>query len=119
MTEPPEPSPASAPAAPADAAELREKIIRNLKTVYDPEIPVDIWELGLVYGIDIAGDKSVKISMTLTSPNCPSAEQIPVDVEKKARAVEGVKDVAVEVVWEPAWNKDKMSEDAKLALGVE
>ncbi len=112
MTDTPNPTP-------APGGDMREKIVRNLKTVYDPEIPVDIWELGLVYGIEIADDNTVKIAMTLTSPNCPSAEQIPADVEKKTRAVDGVKDVVVQVVWDPPWNKDKMSEDAKLALGVE
>lgn len=106
-------------AAALDADVLRPRIVQAIKTVFDPEIPVDVYELGLVYGIDIAPDGNVAITMTLTSPNCPSAEQIPVDVDKKARTVEGVKDVKVTVTFDPPWDKDKMSEAAKLELGIE
>jgi len=94
------------------------KIIEALKTVFDPEIPVNIYEMGLIYEvlIDTAGQVGVK--MTLTSPNCPAAQQLPVEVRDKARSVEGVTDAKVEVVWDPPWTKDHMSEAAKLELGM-
>ena len=98
---------------------LREPIVDALKSVYDPEIPVDIWELGLIYVVRIDEEGKVHVDMTLTSPNCPSAEELPGDAEKKIRAVEGVTDVKVDVVWEPIWDKDKMSEVAKLELGMD
>jgi FeS assembly SUF system protein len=100
-----------------DRALLEKRIVLALKTVYDPEIPVDIWELGLIYGIDIAGDASVTIRMTLTAPACPAAEMLPPEVEQKVAAVEGVASARVEIVWEPTWNKDMISEAAKLQLG--
>jgi FeS assembly SUF system protein len=96
---------------------LEERIILALKTVYDPEIPVDIYELGLIYGIDITRDNDVTVRMTLTSPSCPAAEQIPPEVEQKVASVEGVKSAKAEIVWEPMWTKDMMSEVAKLQLG--
>jgi FeS assembly SUF system protein len=96
---------------------LEEEIIKRLKTVYDPEIPVDIFELGLIYEITINEDNSVKILMTLTSPNCPSAEEIPREVEVKVSAIEAVKSVKVEITFDPPWDKDMMSEEAQLELG--
>ena len=97
---------------------LEEKIIEALRTVFDPEIPVNIYDIGLVYGIDIQADGDVHIQMTLTSPMCPVAEQLPVEVEARVRAVEGVESVIVEIVWEPPWSPEKMSEAAKLQLGM-
>lgn len=96
---------------------LRERIIEVLKTVYDPEIPVDIWELGLVYDIDIDDDYVAHIKLTLTTPACPVAGSLPGEVERRVREVEGLRDVIVEVVWDPPWNPDMMSEAAKLQLG--
>ena len=97
--------------------DLQPKIIEALKTVYDPEIPVDIWELGLIYGIDVAPGGDVTVRMTLTAPSCPAAEALPPEVEQKVGAVEGVRSARVELVWEPTWTKDLMSEAAKLKLG--
>ena len=97
---------------------LREQIVEALQTVYDPEIPVNIHELGLVYGIDIDAGNHVVIRMTLTSPGCPVAGSLPVEVESKALAVPGVTSVRVELVWDPQWNPGMMSEAAKLQLGM-
>ncbi len=97
--------------------ELEQKIIEALKTVYDPEIPVDIYELGLIYSVDIAEDNQVKIIMTLTAPSCFAAEQIPVDVEQRVAEVDQVAGVEVEVVFDPPWTQEMMSEEAKLTLG--
>jgi len=97
--------------------ELEARIIEALKTIYDPEIPVDIWELGLIYGIDIAPEGDVTVRMTLTAPSCPAAEALPPEVEQKVGAVEGVRSAKVDLVWEPTWSKDLMSEAAKLKLG--
>lgn len=96
----------------------REKIIEALKTCYDPEIPIDIWELGLIYDIAIDEANDVTITMTLTTPHCPAAETLPLDVEKKVNAVEGVASVKVEVTWEPAWSPQMMSEAARLELNL-
>jgi len=97
--------------------ELEEKIIQALKTCYDPEIPVDIFELGLIYEIAIDDDHNVKIKMTLTSPMCPVAGSLPPEVEAKVKSVPEVTDAKVELVWNPPWDKDMMSEVAKLELG--
>lgn len=97
--------------------ELEEKIIQTLKTCYDPEIPVDIFELGLIYEIGIDDKANVKITMTLTSPACPVAGSLPPDVENKVKAIPEVKDAKVELVWSPPWDKDMMSEVAKVELG--
>ena len=97
---------------------MGEKIIKVIKTIYDPEIPVDIYELGLIYDIMINENFDVKVIMTLTSPNCPVAETLPVDVEEKVKTVEGVKSATVEITFEPAWNKELMSDEAKLELGM-
>ena len=96
---------------------LEEEIIKALKTVYDPEIPVDIFELGLIYEITINDDDTVKILITLTTPNCPSSEEIPREVEEKVQVLEGVKEVKVEITFNPPWDKDMMSEEAQLELG--
>ena len=97
---------------------IGEKIINTIKTIFDPEIPVDIYELGLIYDIMVNENFDVKILMTLTTPNCPVAETLPVDVEEKVKTVEGVKDVEVEITFEPAWSQDLMSDEAKLELGI-
>ncbi len=96
--------------------DLKSGIVEALKTVYDPEIPVDIYELGLIYEVDVREDDSVYVKMTLTSPMCPVAEILPPEVEEKVRAVPGVRDVVLDLVWEPAWTPDMMSEAAKLQL---
>lgn len=95
-----------------------DAVIGLLKTVFDPEIPVDIYELGLIYAIEIADDGQVKIEMTLTTPSCPSAQELPGQVEESVRLVPGVTDVKVEVVWDPPWDQSRMSEDARLALNM-
>lgn len=97
--------------------ELEDKIIQTLKSCYDPEIPVDIFELGLIYEIAIDDDANVKIKMTLTSPACPVAGSLPPEVEGKVKAMKEVNDAKIELVWSPPWDKDMMSEVAKLELG--
>ncbi len=96
---------------------LDKKVIAALKSCYDPEIPVDIFELGLIYSIDITPDDVVHITMTLTAPACPVAGSLPGEVEAKVKAVEGVKDASVELVWDPAWRPEMMSKAAKMMLG--
>jgi FeS assembly SUF system protein len=96
---------------------LTQQVIDAIKTCYDPEIPVDIWELGLIYEIDINDDKEVKLLMTLTSPNCPVAETLPADVADKIRMVKGVKAADVKITFDPPWMKEMMSEVAQLELG--
>ena len=97
--------------------QLEDLIIAALKEIYDPEIPVDIFELGLIYEVKIKKDGIVNIDMTLTSPNCPVAESLPVDVKNKVEGVEGVQEATVEIVFDPPWDKDMMSEEAQLELG--
>jgi len=97
---------------------LRPRIIDAVCSVYDPEIPVNIWELGLIYDVDIDHDGVVHVRMTLTAPGCPSAQALPLEVERQVRAVPGVVDVRVEVVWDPPWSADRMSDAAKLQLGI-
>lgn len=99
-------------------AEIGEKIIFALKTVYDPEIPVDIYELGLIYDVQISDEGNVKVVMTLTTPNCPVAESLPAEVREKVSAVRGVGEVDLELTFEPSWNKDMMSEEARFELGM-
>ena len=100
-----------------DKFETEVKIVEILKTVYDPEIPVNIYDLGLIYRIDVNEDASVNVDMTLTAPSCPAADFIMEDVQQKVESVEGVKSVNINLVFEPQWDKDMMSEEAKLELG--
>jgi FeS assembly SUF system protein len=97
---------------------LELKVIEALQTCYDPEIPVNIYELGLVYGIEISDSGDVRIQMTLTAPSCPVAASLPLQIESKVSASEGVKSAQVELVWDPPWNPGRMSESAKLQLGM-
>ncbi|CAI8390722.1 MAG: SUF system Fe-S cluster assembly protein [Flavobacteriales bacterium] len=97
--------------------DLGEKIVKELKSIFDPEIPVDIYELGLIYDVFVNEDNEVKIMMTLTSPNCPVAESLPVEVEEKIKSIDEVKTAEVEITFDPPWTKDLMSEEAKLELG--
>ena len=97
---------------------LENKVVEILKTIYDPEIPVDIWELGLIYELDLNDDNELKITMTLTSPNCPVAETLPLEVEEKVKSLDAVKGAEVEITFDPTWTKDLMSEEAKLELGM-
>jgi len=106
------------PTAAAPADDLRSRVVAALQQCYDPEIPVDIYDLGLIYNIDIDEGGNTAIKMTLTSPMCPVAESLPGDVERKVGEVEGVRDVRVDVVWDPPWDKDMMSEAAKLKLNL-
>jgi FeS assembly SUF system protein len=101
-----------------DTSALGEKIVKVLKTIYDPEIPVDIYELGLIYDVMVNEDFDVKILMTLTSPNCPVAETLPVEVEEKIKSIEEIKDAEVEITFDPPWSQELMSEEAKLELGM-
>ena len=100
-----------------DKEKVEQQIIGTLKTVYDPEIPVDVYELGLIYVIDIEDDGNVKIEMTLTAPGCPVAGDLVEEVTRKVEAIEGIQKVDVDIVWSPPWNKDMMSLDAKYKLG--
>jgi FeS assembly SUF system protein len=97
---------------------LKEKIIAAIKTVYDPEIPVDVYELGLIYTLEVNQQGEVVLTMTLTSPACPVAESLPMEVQEKIYAVEGVSDVDLQVVFNPPWTKEKMSEEARFALDM-
>ena len=119
---PPAPPPAAThdpiEADPLKTLELKPKLIEALSTVYDPEIPVNIYELGLIYDVDVNADGLVGIRMTLTSPGCPAAQTLPVEVKTKAKAVSGVSDAWVDVVWEPQWDMTKMTDAAKLQLGL-
>ena len=105
-------------ADPAKTDELRPAIQAALKTVYDPEIPVDIWELGLIYDVFVTAGGVAAIKMTLTAPGCPAAQVLPGQVANAAKTVDGVSDAKVDVVWEPGWTKDRMSDAAKLQLGM-
>ncbi len=100
------------------ALQIRDRVIAVLKTVYDPEIPVDIYELGLVYGVEVTDDGEVHVTMTLTTPMCPVAETLPPEVEDKVRNVMGVKDVSLDLVWDPPWSVDMMSDAARLELNM-
>ncbi len=102
----------------ADRELLKKQIIDMIRTCYDPEIPVNIYELGLIYDVHIDGDFNVNVRMTLTSPACPVAGTLPKDVEQRVKNVEGVNEVKVDVVWDPPWNPEMMSEEARLELGL-
>jgi FeS assembly SUF system protein len=101
-----------------ELTQLTDGIIAALKTVYDPEIPADIYELGLIYKVDIGDDRAVKIDMSLTSPNCPSAQELPVMVENAVSSVPGVKETKVDIVWDPPWDPSRMSDEARLVLNM-
>lgn len=98
---------------------LKDQVVAAMRKVYDPEMPVNIYELGLIYGVDVSSEGQVAIRMTLTAPNCPVAGSLPADVERAVRAVPGVSSVKLELTFDPPWTKDRMSEAAKLALGIE
>jgi FeS assembly SUF system protein len=100
-----------------EADVLRDKVIECIKTIFDPEIPVNIYDLGLIYRVDIMPINNVQVTMTLTAPGCPAAQSLPVEVDQKVREVEGVNDVHVAVTWTPKWDKSMMSEEAQLELG--
>jgi len=127
LADAPVPQPPAEPAAPDAGAFARDPLntlkytpllIEAVSKVYDPEIPVNIYELGLIYDIDVDTGANVSIKMTLTAPACPAAQTIPIDVERRAREVDGIKDVKVAVVWDPPWTRDRMSDAAKLQLGM-
>jgi len=99
-------------------SDIKSQVIEEIKKIYDPEIPVNIYELGLIYKVEVDEKNKVNIDMTLTSPNCPVAESLPKDVKENIMKVEGVSDVNLNLVWEPPWDKDKMSEAAKLELNL-
>ncbi len=101
-----------------DTEALREACVAAIKEVYDPEIPVDVWELGLIYRLDVAPDGKVEVDMTLTAPNCPVADMIPRQVARAVEQVDGVAEVALQLVWTPPWTKDRMSEEARLVLDM-
>jgi FeS assembly SUF system protein len=109
---------AEAKPAPDEIARLTDDIVSALKTVYDPEIPADIYELGLIYRIDISDERTVSVDMTLTTPNCPSAQELPSMVENAVATVPGVRDVKVEVVWDPPWDPSRMSDEARVVLNM-
>jgi len=98
--------------------EIKDEVIRTLETVFDPEIPVNIYELGLVYDVNVSPDNKVTITMTLTTPNCPAAESLPAEVQRKTSAIEDVKDVDLQLTFDPPWDQEMMSEAAKLELGL-
>ena len=108
--------PAAAPGAPG--GDLYEAVIAAIKDIYDPEIPVNIYDLGLIYGVDVADDGGVTVAMTLTTPHCPVAESMPGEVELRVGAVPGVRDAEVNLVWDPPWDPAKMSDEARLELGM-
>jgi FeS assembly SUF system protein len=111
--------PAPTPSLATDeVARMTDEIVAALKTVYDPEIPADIYELGLIYKVDIADDRKVTVDMTLTTPNCPSAAELPTMVENAVASVPGVGEVAVNVVWDPPWDQSRMSDEARVALNM-
>jgi FeS assembly SUF system protein len=111
-------SAATATAAPVDPSDLENGIVEALKTVFDPEIPVNIYELGLIYDIDVQEEGKVQVKMTLTAPGCPVAGSLPIEVKNKVESVPGVTSADVELVWDPAWNPSMMSEAARLQLGM-
>jgi FeS assembly SUF system protein len=100
-----------------DANVLRDKVVEVVKTIFDPEIPVNIYDLGLIYRVDVLPINNIQITMTLTAPSCPAAQSLPVEVDQKVREIEGVNDVHVQVTWDPPWDKSMMSEEAQLELG--
>jgi FeS assembly SUF system protein len=123
----PQPTPPETAAPPSEAGfspdplntlKLQPALVEAVSKVFDPEIPVNIYELGLIYNLDVDANANVQVKMTLTAPACPAAQTIPIDVERRIREVPGINDVKVAVVWDPPWTRDKMSEAAKLTLGI-
>jgi FeS assembly SUF system protein len=112
------PTPDTVTLNPIEISMLQAQIIEALRTIFDPEIPVNIYELGLIYDVNVSPDAHVEVNMTLTSPGCPVAQSLPVDVDHKVQDVPGVSDVMVNVIWEPPWTMDMMSDEAKLELGL-
>ena len=106
------------PPATGDSDELKDRVIETLKSIYDPEIPVDIYELGLIYDIEASDEGDVVVTMTLTTPHCPVAESMPGEVEMRVLSVPGVRDAEVKLVWDPPWDPSKMSDEARLELGM-
>jgi FeS assembly SUF system protein len=100
-----------------EADVLRDKVVDVIKTIYDPEIPVNIYDLGLIYRVDVLPINNVQVTMTLTAPSCPAAQSLPVEVDQRVREIDGVNDVHVQVTWDPPWDKSMMSEEAQLELG--
>jgi len=100
-----------------DADVLRDKVVAVIKTIFDPEIPVNIYDLGLIYRVDVLPINNVQVTMTLTAPSCPAAQSLPIEVDQKVREIEEVNDVHVQVTWDPPWDKSMMSEEAQLELG--
>lgn len=98
--------------------DIEQRVIEALRTIYDPEVPVNIYEMGLIYGVDVDPLGNASVSMTLTAPNCPAAQSLPMEVEEKVKAVDGVNEVNLEIVWEPPWDPSLMSDAAKLQLGM-
>lgn len=98
--------------------DIEQRVIEALQTIYDPEVPVNIYEMGLIYGVDVDPLGNASVSMTLTAPNCPAAQSLPMEVEEKVKAVDGVNEVNLEIVWEPPWDPSLMSDAAKLQLGM-
>ena len=118
LSEPPTPPPAAEPLTFDRIQEIEKKIVEALHTCFDPEIPVNIYELGLIYNIDVQPTGMVHVRMTLTSPACPAAGSLPPEVRWKVQEIPGVKDAKVEIVWDPPWTKERMSEAARLQLGI-
>jgi len=110
--------PAASGLPPGEIDRLTDEIVAALKTVYDPEIPADIYELGLIYKVDIEDDRSVNVEMTLTTPNCPAAQDLPVMVENAVASVPGVREAKVNIVWDPPWDPSRMSDEARLVLNM-
>lgn len=98
--------------------DIEQRVVEALQTIYDPEVPVNIYEMGLIYGVDVDPLGNASVSMTLTAPNCPAAQSLPMEVEEKVKAVDGVNEVNLEIVWEPPWDPSLMSDAAKLQLGM-
>lgn len=112
------PSPGAFVRDPLNSLTFQPQMVEAVSKVFDPEIPVNIYELGLIYDMDVDSEANARIRMTLTAPACPAAQTIPIDVERRVREVSGIKEVKVEVVWDPPWTRDRMSEAAKLSLGM-
>ncbi|TVQ88861.1 MAG: DUF59 domain-containing protein [Deltaproteobacteria bacterium] len=111
--------PVGEPASDEERSSIREGVLEALQTIYDPEIPVDIYALGLIYDVDVKETRDVEIRMTLTSPNCPAAQSLPGEVEVKSAGIQGVRSAMVDIVWDPPWGPERMSEEARLELNID